>query len=643
MTLKRLPVFLSCFMFSGCWFSSHPVPMPLNESRFSKPVQKPFRFSAPVKIKWNEVPADSIHPGHIIPFDIRKFPSRPFNSTGMMPILKPAVQTPFHYDQLPDTVLNLDAIPSEPLVYKISLLGIVKKTTLGQPRLRTDSYHTSFEYSDDQGLPSQSVESILHTRNGVCWISTSRGLCILNGESLETFPTIYGECYYMAEDTLNQVWLRTVKNGVFVINRKAGIQKQILNFQSGVHVRVDKKGFVWVSSFNDGLYLISPDQKTFKHITKKNGLFNNQTTTTSEDKKGRIWITNEKDGVDILDPALQKIKRFGTAQGLQNDVVLNVTENGTGDTYIGGINKGIEIINIEKGTYRYLDSVQGIKKSAAYNMKEDPEGRMWITSENDGIYILTKNLDSVANISNHESFDDGLVQCLDKDNQGRMYAGSLNGGMNVFPPTNQIAHHLTTKQGILDDNAWAFFKDSKQRLWIGTYGGLNIITPDQKIISIQLNPSMAQDNRTEDVLQTGPDQFIICGPNLGLCLIDEEKHTLEKLGLKEGIPNNNLRYMMQDSQGQIWITCGNAGLIRFDPKKRTISYLNQTSGLSSALFTEVLEVGPGKFWASTYSGGLNMLDLTENTVSAYSTKEGLSNDQVVGLFRDSKNRYLDLH
>ena len=315
MTLKRLPVFLSCFMFSGCWFSSHPVPMPLNESQFSKPVQKPFKFSATGKIKWNEVPADSIHPGHIVPFDIGKLPSRPFNPTGMVPLLNPAIQESFQYDKLPDTTLNLDAIPSEPLIYKTSLLGTIKKTTLGQPRLRTESYYTSFEYSDDQGLPGQSVESILHTRDGLCWIFTSRGLAVLNGESLETFPTNYGDCFYMAEDTLGQVWLRTIQNGVFVINRKAGIQKQIMNFQTGVHVRVDRKGFVWVGSFTDGLYLISPDQKTFKHITKKNGLVSNETALTYEDRKGRIWVADQKDGMDISRSGFAENKKTGYYTG----------------------------------------------------------------------------------------------------------------------------------------------------------------------------------------------------------------------------------------------------------------------------------------------------------------------------------------
>jgi len=75
MTLKRLSVILSCFMFAGCWFSSHPVPISPGESQFSKPVQKPFKLSATRKIKWNEVPADSIHQGRIVPFDISKLSS----------------------------------------------------------------------------------------------------------------------------------------------------------------------------------------------------------------------------------------------------------------------------------------------------------------------------------------------------------------------------------------------------------------------------------------------------------------------------------------------------------------------------------------------------------------------------------------
>jgi signal transduction histidine kinase len=59
MTLKHLPVFLSCFTFSGCWFSSQPVPMSLNESEHSKPAQNPFRPSPTKKTNAGNVPVDT--------------------------------------------------------------------------------------------------------------------------------------------------------------------------------------------------------------------------------------------------------------------------------------------------------------------------------------------------------------------------------------------------------------------------------------------------------------------------------------------------------------------------------------------------------------------------------------------------------
>jgi signal transduction histidine kinase len=46
-------------MFSGCWFSSQPVPMPLNESGYSKPVQKSLILSATTKIKESNDPVDT--------------------------------------------------------------------------------------------------------------------------------------------------------------------------------------------------------------------------------------------------------------------------------------------------------------------------------------------------------------------------------------------------------------------------------------------------------------------------------------------------------------------------------------------------------------------------------------------------------
>jgi signal transduction histidine kinase/ligand-binding sensor domain-containing protein len=634
MSLKPLFLFFACFIFSGCWLSSRPLPLPAQDGEFSRPAQKPLKLSAPKKFKWNMVHSDSIGPGHISPFDISKLPSTPFNPGGFKVFSKPAIQKVFEYNALPDTSFSLENIPSEPILFKTTLLGTLKKTTFSIPKVRAESYYTSFQYSDDQGLPSPNVQSTLHTRDGIFWIATSEGLCMARGESMQIIPFNYGTIFDMAEDQQGRVWLRTLEYGIFVIDRKTGIQQQAI-IPPGIQLRIDKKGFIWVCSFRRGLYIISPDQKTFKHLTNKNGLSGINTIRTLEDRDGRIWISSGGNGIDIFDPSAKKMKRLGAAQGLSGNNILSMTENNEGEIFTAGSRHGIDIINIRKETMRHVDTAQGIKKSQIFNMLEDDEGRMWIGTDSNGVYLLNKNKDSIAHIGSKEGLGDDATWFIDKDDQHQMIVGTFSGGMNVFPAAGRIAHHISKQDGLISNDVWGFFEDSKQRLWIGTYNGINIITPDQKIVQLILNPGGS--SRAEAIIQTGPDQFATAGFGSGLFLIDESKHTIEKIGLKEGLPSINILSIYQDKEGKLWLGSVDAGVILFDPQKRTIRHINQASGLSHNRADGITEDSSGKFWISTF-GGVDQLDLDSSTIRNYSTKEGLSNDVTVMIFKDKKNR-----
>jgi signal transduction histidine kinase/ligand-binding sensor domain-containing protein len=631
MFLKIPVIFSVCLFLSGCWFSGRRIPLPANDGEFTKPVRRKLNLSEPRKFKWTVVSADSVKPGPITPFDFNKLPSKAFNPESFEPLPKPASRIPFDYNALADTALNLDVIPSEPLVYKTMLLGTFKKTTLGIPKVRSESFFTSFQYGDEQGIPGSTITSTLHTGDGLLWLATDGGLCILNGESLDILPYAYGTINTMAEDKFGQVWLRTRENGVFVIDRKAGIQKMI-DVPFGVHLRVDQKGQVWVCSRN-GIYLISADQKTFKHITTKNGLINNLVVRTMEDVDGRIWI-DTRFGVDILDPAAKKIKRIGDIPGRLKGAVFSLAQNSAGDIYLAGMQYGIDIINIRQGTRKHLDSIPGIKKLFVFNMLEDGAGRMWCATDSSGVFMLNRNIDSIAHIRAEEGLSDNTTFYLDKNEQQHMLVATQL-GFNVFPPANQVAHRMGKKDGLISNDVWGLFQDDKQRIWVGTYAGVNIITPDHKIL--QLVGNMDESSRTEGMFQTGPDQYVMTGVGNGLILLDQSKHTREKIGLKEGLASISIFCAYRDSKGLIWVGTDNAGLTVFDPVKRTIRTLNLNTGLGNNRVDGIVEDSSGKFWISTF-GGLYILDLSENTISHYSTKEGLSNDVTDMIYKDSKNR-----
>jgi signal transduction histidine kinase/ligand-binding sensor domain-containing protein len=634
MTPKIFFILLTCFIFSGCWFTGKPLPMPVDEAEYSRPIQKSLKLTDPKKFKWNTVPPDSIHPGHISVFDVNKLPSHPFNPGALTPFQKPASQKVFDYNSLPDTVLNFDQVPSEPLVFKISLLGTLKKSTLTAPKIRGESFMTSFQYGTEQGLPGTSAQRVLQTKDGLLWISTSAELCILNGQSIDILPFNYGTVYFMAEDRFGQIWLRSREFGIFVIDRKAGIQKQ-LAVPYGASLVIDKNGAVWICTNQRGIYLISPDQKSIKHITRKNGLSSDHVVKTLEDNEGRIWISNTDTGIDILDFNTKKIKRLGKAQGLVNEFVLSLAKNISGDVYFSGYNNGIDIVNISKASWKHIDSAQGIKNNTIYNLLTDAEGRLWVGTINAGLFIISKNADSLINIKSDDGLGDDVVLSLSLDSHQNVIVCTLAGGFNIFPPSSTVAHHITKKDGLLDNDVWGIFEDSKQRIWIGTYKGINIIKPDHSIAELIANP--AGSNRAEVILQTGPDQYAASGVGSGLLLIDEARHTLERLGTKEGLISNIIFSMHQDKKGNLWMGTVDAGMMVFDPQKRTIRYLNQSSGLNSNRVAAMLEDSAGRFWIGT-GGGMNLLDTVNGTIQNYTSKEGLSNDQLSAVIRDKKNR-----
>jgi signal transduction histidine kinase/ligand-binding sensor domain-containing protein len=636
MTLKPFFVFLVCLIFSGCRFSNRSIPLPVNEPEFSLPAQKPLIFSAPRKVKWNVVNTDSItKQGRMTDFDISKLPSRPFNPRGFNALSKPATEKTFQYNTLPDTILNLDVIASVPLIFKTSLLGMLKKITLTAPRIRAESFFTSFQYSIEQGLPGANVQCTLHTKDGLVWIATDAGLCVLNGETLEIFTDSYGTISNMAEDNLGHVWLLTRTQGVIVVDRKAGIQKNF-DFQGGTQMRFDRNGFIWLCSLDLGVYLINPDLKSFKHITRKNGLSSSQSFRTLEDDDGRIWITNFETGIDILDPTTRKIKRLGKAQGLDIDYVFSVAKNKAGDMYVGGYKKGIDIINIGKQTIKHIDSAQGLKKTRIFNMLEDEEGRMWIATDSSGVFILNNKTDSVAHIGVQEGLGGDATWWLDKDDQHQMYVGTLAGGMNIFPPANRVAHIFTKKDGLLGNDIWGLFEDSKQRIWIGTYSGANILTPDGKILNLLVNPGGY--NITVSFLQTGPDQFAMAGSDIGLVLIDETKHTMEKMILKAGPPYTDIFNMFRDRRGRFWLGTFRNGVILVDPQNRSVRSLNQAYGLSNNRVNNVMEDNTGKIWLAT-AAGIDILDPNKDTIRSFSKREGLSNESTISVLEDKKNRF----
>lgn len=109
----------------------------------------------------------------------------------------------------------------------------------------------------------------------------------------------------------------------------------------------DDKDRLWIGSEGGGLNLFNKTNKTFSHITEKNGLSNNVIHAMLEDNMGFLWVSTNK-GLSKIDirkyngNANQELKiiNYTVADGLQSNQFSNeaVAKGADGELLFGGIN-----------------------------------------------------------------------------------------------------------------------------------------------------------------------------------------------------------------------------------------------------------------------------------------------------------------
>jgi len=633
MTPKLLMVVTACMLFTGCWLSNREIPVPQNELQFAAPVQKPLKLGPARKVKWT---TDTLRQGHTVPLDLDKLPGKVFHGTGFEKISTPPKETVFNLEAIPDTAIDLDQVPWDTLIWKTAQIGALKKVTLGAPRIRYESPMTSFQYTAEQGLSSSQVQCTLNTTDGLLWIGTSAGLCILKGSSLEILPSTYGTILFLREDSIGQVWLRSQQFGIFVIDRKKGIQRSLsLNLRGGADIRFDKKGIAWIPTFENGLYQINPKLDKIRHFPSNTGFINGYIQRTFEDVSGNTWITTAENGIYVIDKTLKRKKHLGPKEGFNSDVYLSMVESNSGDLYISNYGKGVDVISPQRHTVRHIDSLQGIANTIAYNIFRDAEDRIWIGTGSKGIYILKNDCDSIAHLGSSEGVDD-VVWFLSGDTAGHVIVSTNSNGLNVFPKENEVAHHFSIRDGLLDDEVWGLLSDPKNRLWIGTHKGINILTPDNRLLNL-LPEEAGKSNRFQKIIYVDGGKYILTGNGGGLFIVDDSSKTITQFGQKDGLPSTAVVDAFVAPDGKIWLSTFDNGVTVLDPKKRTVSTLNQNGGLVNNRVFAVVRDNNSKYWITTFTG-VEILDPTTDSLRNYSFNYGLSNDQVTTMLRDRKDR-----
>ncbi|HEY1577610.1 MAG TPA: two-component regulator propeller domain-containing protein [Terracidiphilus sp.] len=249
--------------------------------------------------------------------------------------------------------------------------------------------------SSNEGLASDNVYPVLHSRTGDMWIgSWPAGLTRIHDGKVVMALTekegLPGLVTALTEDNTGALWIGT-HNGIkiFAKNRLVtppDLPKNKLPVVQVLHQVPEGAMFLGTP---DGIYVL--DGPNSHWLTTKNGLATDDTRVIIEDHRGDVWIGGYGGLTRIHNG---QFTRWTEAEGLPSNNIRSIMEDRAGEIWVGTYDGGIGWLR--NGKWIAFNKNNGLHDNGAFQILEDDQSRFWISS-NSGIYRVGRsNLQAVA-------------------------------------------------------------------------------------------------------------------------------------------------------------------------------------------------------------------------------------------------------
>ena len=231
-------------------------------------------------------------------------------------------------------------------------------------------------YTENNGLSSNQVFSIVSDHKNNLWFGTQNGLVKYNRQQFEhislpyqdttslwldkVYPTINPNAVHSLEiDDNENLWIGTAGGGAYKydgtkfnsylteIGRK---QEDSLYHNWIPFIRKDNKGNVWFASMTHG-GVNQFDGEKFTQFLIKDGLSDSQVRTIYCDYSGNIWMGfngNRKSGLTVYNGT--SFKTYSEAEGLCNKRIRAIYETKNGELWLGAGRGNLCIFDGQKFT-----------------------------------------------------------------------------------------------------------------------------------------------------------------------------------------------------------------------------------------------------------------------------------------------------
>ncbi|KAA3614648.1 MAG: response regulator [Calditrichaeota bacterium] len=311
---------------------------------------------------------------------------------------------------------------------------------------------TFINYGENEGITAKNIWSFLEDDNGDFWIGTDRGITHFPGFFHSRQVLDYKQ--YRGEDGLpigtallalhfdidHNLWVGSFSAGLYKFDGVAFHKTILLDSLQGkinnsiTEIISDRDGFLWITTFGNGITCYHPRTGETKHFVKEDGLGSNEIYDIYLDENDAIWIATKNNIIKYKDGEFSPV--------LANDnpninAFFSITKDIHGDFWFGTSGNGIyrsDGQNIENLTVN-----QGLSRNIIFQTMADSVGHVWLGTST-GIDRLDIKTRQIKHYGVSEGFSGGetTLNATYIDSKNNLWFGTINGAMRYNAPNDKV-------------------------------------------------------------------------------------------------------------------------------------------------------------------------------------------------------------
>lgn len=474
----------------------------------------------------------------------------------------------------------------------------------------------------EQGLPLDTVQALVQSRDGYLWVGTMGGLARFDGVRFTTWdarstPELgSGSVLALMEDAGGALWIG--RSGAAVRLRQGRFQvafgdevtagSRVWAFCQG------KDGVVWAATERG---LVRWEKEAARVYGKADGLPTDKLRALAFDRDGVLWIGTAGGGLVAFSGG--RFTTYSAAEGFPHPEVRSVLPDPGGGVWAATAGGGLA--RVQGGRVRAYTTADGLPTDQLTALAMDGKGSLWIGTWGSGLSRMAGG--RITTLSTAGGLSGDQVWSLHADREGCLWIGTKVGGLNRLRSRHFAV--LGTPEGLSHDNARAVLRARDGAMWVATAGGgVNRIQGGEvKVLRRQDGlPSDEASSLWED-----RDGGIWIGTNTG-GLARYRGGRIQTFGKGEGLQNTDVRALYQDRAGVLWAgTMG--GLARFDGRRFAAV---REPGAPAEGVVSILQDRAGALWFGTPGSGL--VRFRDGAFTTLTSKDGLASNYVMALHED---------